>query len=379
MRCIRRGREFLQIAPIVAILAVLSSATVAFAGHGKSGPSYDIRAFEPPGSDAARTKVNDVNGVGEVVGVSTPNPISIWWHLDLATGDYTPLPGNVTGINNHGHMVGQTSDGVALFLSSVTADTVPLPPLAGDDQSIARDINDDGLIVGYSKIGGTDPTTGVVWRAVIGSDGTVSITGPVPLAPLDGDANTFAERVSDPLSGPVLVLGGSRPKDSNAREAVVWSLAVDGNGALVVGAPTGLGTLGLLDPPDVSYSEAYGINGFGDVCGQSDLLPFLVPAGGAMEPLPVPSDTWQAWARDVNDLGEVVGHYYVEKVSGARIQTLEYPFLWSEANGPVDLNTFLNDRNWDQLWHAYRITGAGAISGLGSYNGAERGFIMTPK
>lgn len=343
-------------------------------GGGGTGPAYTILPFAPLGADSQDTNITDLNDVGEVIGIANTSGSTTYWRLDLLSGAYTQLPGLFVAINNAGQMVGQTADDRSgLFQHDPGAAPVFLPPLPGDDQSVVQDINDDGFIVGWSKIAGTAPTTAVAWRAVVDAEGDVTVTGPVPLSPRAGDESSFGLRVNDPLAGPVLVMGGSRV--GNSREAVVWPLGVDADGELLGGPPTGLGTLGLIEE---TYSAGYGLNGFGDVCGQSDLLPFVFPAGGAMQALPVPRNTFFSYARDINDPGAIVGHHYISYQKGARIVHEEYPFLWRPGSDPIDLNKLHNDPAWAKLWHAFRITNSGVITGRGRYDGADRGFIIIP-
>jgi hypothetical protein len=376
------SRSFLRVltAGLVLAAAFCLTASSAHAQKGKKpggggGPAYTILPFAPLGVESRSTETSDLNEVGEVVGRADSNEGGTTsWHLDLLSGEYTLLPGYVAAINNVGQMVGQTSDyWTAYFLADVNADPVLIPPLMGDDHAAVSDINDDGLIVGWSRIRGTDLTTAVVWRAVVDGEGDVAIMGPAPLSPLSGDTTSWGFRINDPLEGPILVTGGSG--DAIRREAVVWSLGVNEDGELEAGPPAALGTLGLLDPSS-TYSDAYGINSFGDVCGHSDLMPFLLPAGGEMQILPVPRNTFFGYARDLNDLGAVVGDYFLSYQKGARIVHEQYPFLWRADTGAVDLNKLHKDNKWAQLWYAFRITNGGVIIGRGHYDGAARGFIM---
>ena len=343
-------------------------------GGGGGGPIYSIMPFDPLGAGSPWTGITDLNNEGEVIGSADTNGNgTTFWHLDLTTGTYTQLPFGANAINNKGEIVA-TSNGIAYFIPGLGADPVSLPPLAGDDVSVALDINDDQIIVGYSRVAGTPGgNTAVAWRAVVDTQGTVTIKGPVVLSPLNGDATSVAVRVNDPLEGPTVVLGDSWRTSPGGpdEEAVVWSVTVNGAGDLQAGPPTGLGYF-------QSYSDAYGINGSGDVCGRSDLLPFLSPAGGNMQALPVPRNTSDGYAFDINDSGYIVGYFHINYQKGANLVDKEYPFLWHVDTGAIDLNQLHNDNNWDALWIAYRITNNGVITGYGRYDGLSRGYIMVP-
>ncbi len=343
-------------------------------GGGGGGPIYTIMPLAPLGTGSQRTGVTDVNNVGEVIGFAESSDNAYTnWHLNLTTGTYTQLPLGGNAINNEGEIV-TTSNGTAYFIPGLGADPISLLPLAGDDVSIAVDINDDRIIVGYSRVAGTPGgNTAVAWRAIVNGQGAITIQGPVVLSPLNGDATSVAVRVNDPVEGPTIVLGDSwrtSPGGPN-EEAVVWSVSVNGPGELQAGPPTGLGYF-------QSYSDGYGINGYGDVCGRSDLMPFLLPAGGNMQALPVPRNTSDGYAFDINDSGYIVGYVHINYKKGANLVDKEYPILWHVDTGAIDLNQLHNDNNWDVLWIAYRITNAGVITGHGKFDGVTRGFIMIP-
>lgn len=363
----------------LALLTPASAKRPGGEGSGGGGPIYSIMPFAPLGANSQRTGVTDVNNVGEVIGFAeSSNHEYTNWHLDLTTGTYTQLPFRGDAINNKGEIV-TTSNGTAYFIRGLGADPISLPPLAEDDVSVALDINDDRIIVGYSRVAGTPGgNTAVAWRAVVDTQGTVTIKGPVILSPLNGDATSVAVRVNDPVEGPTIVLGDSFGSDIFDEEAVVWSVTVNGAGELQAGQPTGLGNLGIIEQPYQSYSDGYGINGYGDVCGKSDRLPFLSPTGGDMQALPVPRNTSDGYAFDINDSGYIVGYFHINYQKGARLVDQQYPFLWHADIGAIDLNQLHNDNNWDSLWIAYRITNDGVITGYGRYNGLSRGYIMVP-
>lgn len=349
-------------------------------GGGGDGVAFAIVPFAPAGAASTRTDIEDLNETGGVIGRVLPAHEGFAsWHLDLDTGDYSPLPGHALALNNTGQFVGRYFDfapdtSIGMFLADVDAEPVALPPLPDDDRSAALAINDAGIIAGTSGVSGT----AVVWRAIVTEDGEVTIDGPVPLLPLDGHVTSVAVGLNNTAEGGFLVVGRSTPEAGLfSSEAVLWAIHLNPDGTLAeAGEPIALGTLEWLEQ---TFSFGHAVNELGVTCGESDSRPFVRPAGGPMQALPVPRNTRIGVARDINDVGDVVGDVFTEKASGARVDFDDIALLWRDGQA-IDLNkTIPANSGWNKLWDALKINNAGEIAGWGNFEGASRGFILLPE
>jgi len=134
----------------------------------------------------------------------------------------------------------------------------------------------------------------------------------------------------------------------------------------------GLGTLGIYDP---SSSHGSAINVFGDVCGFSDGMPYVAPAGQTAQPLPVTRNAYRGHAFDINDVGEIVGRLEVE-IKGWHYTLQAY--VWKDGD-VINLQTQIDRKSgWGTLWHAAHINNAGVIAGQGYFDVDSRGFLLIP-
>lgn len=77
-------------------------------------------------------------------------------------------------------------------------------------------------------------------------------------------------------------------------------------------------------------------------------------------------------AQAVNSRDEVVGY-------SALFFTGAYPFLWTRRTGMVNLNTLIDSSSGWVLIDASGINDKGQITGFGTLNGQQHGFVLTPK
>ncbi|MBW2400499.1 MAG: hypothetical protein JRG80_14655 [Deltaproteobacteria bacterium] len=130
----------------------------------------------PSGSHA---RAKDINDAGQVVGTAddgTAFETAVLWE-PLGGGVYlaVALPRlaagqdcEATGINDIGHAVGRCTDGVGVqrgIVWSVVAPAVlhELEPLPGATELTVRDVNDQGVAVGWSWSSTSDWDTAVLW------------------------------------------------------------------------------------------------------------------------------------------------------------------------------------------------------------------------
>jgi uncharacterized membrane protein len=351
-----------------------------------SVPAYTIVPFLPPQFASVYSQVTDLNETGQAVGYAELDGTPAEYravHLEIATGVYTVLQGgsHAGGVNNLNQIAGRVcqedgSDAPA-FWNGPSAAPFELPLLPGHTQGWAEAINDAGIIVGVSKDENSDGG-GVVWRVFVDEAGAVSADGPVTLPPLAGDWDAGAVDVNELVGGSFQVAGSSRSTPQYpVFTACRWTLSVRADGTLAPPvAPVSLGTLGLNDPSQ-SYSLSAGMNDLGDVCGLSDEMPFVAPAGQTAQPLPVPRGTVSGRAHAINNLGEIAGQ--VEIVPRKNYAGFyPYAYLWKDG-AMVNLEQLVDpDSGWDRLWGAYLINDAGLIAGRGRYDVDSRGFLLIP-
>ena len=348
-------------------------------GGDKDAP-YTIVPFRPTNFVTTGSFVTGLNDVGQAVGTATDsNNAVIPLHLDVQTGKYTVLQGGTRAedVNNHNYVVGvEYGDGghVGVFWSSPTSNAVVLPPLPGDVKSSAFAINDDGLVAGASW-NDQGSSCAVVWRVVVSGEDVVQVGGPFALSLLPQATESFAVDVNEAVNGLVEVAGENAFDGAVEREAVVWTIELDADGQVVAaGLPVGLGTLGQGAP---TSSFATALNNRGDVCGESDLLPVVAPAGDVVQPLPLPRNALRGRAWHINDVGEVVGKVDIARAKWDVVGE-SHACLW-KGGKPIDLESQLNRKSgWDALKTASVINTAGVIGGGGLYDGQPVGFLMIP-
>jgi hypothetical protein len=343
-----------------------------------SSAAYTIVPFLPPDFESVRSQVADLNETGQAVGKAELDGTAagdLAVHLDIATGNYTVLQGGsrANGVNNLNQIVGSVlleSGFRAGFWAEPQAAPDLLPLLPGDEEGFALALNDDAIVVGDSG------NQGVVWRVFVDAGGDVSfVDGPVPLPPLAGDTKAWGLDVNELIDGSFQVTGYSHGEDGPCK-AVIWTLAVNPDGTLATpGPPVSLGALGLSDP-STSRSYGYAINTLGNVCGESDGMPFVAPAGQTAQAVPVPRNTAFGTVFDINNLGEIVGRLDLVDKRGWWLGPCAC--LWKDGD-VIDLETQIDRKSgWDQLWGASVINDAGIITGYGRFDVESRGFLLIP-
>lgn len=280
----------------------------------------------------------DINDAGQVVGESGTGTRTHGFLWDTSIQDLGAHSGSHSyayGINNDGTVVGASRVPTAAsanhaFIWDPTIEDLHLSaPLSGT-VSIARSINDDGVVVGLMSNGTT--------RAFV-YDGTTL----VDLHPLLGTSQAFD------ISNAGFVAGQA------GTQAFRWDAT---NGATLIG---GAG----------ATTSGRGVNDGGAVVGETttggSTRAFLW--NGTLNVLDTLGGTSSALA--VNNTGLIVG--YSEVVAGDRRAT-----LWN-GSSVVDLNNLLSPGSGWTLVEARGVNSSGQIVGYGIYNGYERAFLLTPE
>ncbi len=262
--------------------------------------------------------------------------------------------------------------------------------LAGDEESVARAINNAGLVVGTSESGvvsGSGTFHGFSW------DGSMT-----SLADL-GEGQSFANDVND--SG--LIVGYSTDPVLLRDRVVSWSAGVVSN----VGEPEGH-----------SYNRGYGVNESGALVGfawnlfsPNDSIRFdgswktiggvdgpfqnseafdLNDAGVVCGLQAFPSGSWHAclWTTaGAQDLGVLAGHdtseLYSVNEAGLAVGRSYDPFFPAEQRAIFwdgsalrDLNDYMPAGVPGVLFEATEINEAGDIAGTALVNGLFRAFVL---
>jgi probable HAF family extracellular repeat protein len=326
------------------------------------------------------------------------------------------------GINNNGEVVGRffnynvstlTDDNKTPFLwNSMTDDTQVLSTLGG--QSSAWAISDTGYVVGYSY-------NADGYQRAVRWDTSGSILDMGTFANSYGVFGNggFSYNVDDQGN---VVGEADIPNDTNDFTVFHAFFYDDGTSE-----KTDLGTLNtFLSYYQYGYSVAYGMNNQQEAVGTAyndnyGYDPFIYDATLGMRALPkdpaYSDGEWKALA--INENGAIAGfvtdsvtsneilYYWPDSMtdpvqltlpagfSSAEVYSIningqmvgvmwgsdgvDHAFVYDPENGIVELNQLIDpDSGWN-LEAAVRINDAGQIVGYGTYNGAIRGFLLSPE
>ena len=306
--------------------------------------------------------------------------------LDLGTlrGDSASV---AMGINNHGDVVGWSTGptGTRAFVYREATGMVALPAVAGRPVTMARAINDEGVVVGTASTGGTDVGHAVRWQAGAAQDlgtlggGTFSEARDVNASgttvgsssTIGGQlSGTHAFRYSDAAGMVDLTAGfddGRAEGINDTGQIVGWrngrAYRLSGSTFTDLGVPTGF-----------AQSFAVAINATGQVAGH-----VISPTGnserifrysnGVMTLVGGMGEFNRAWA--INSSGDVVGQ-------GLPVLGLRQGFLYTDTNGMQGLNQLIDPAGGWYILGASGINDAGQIVGWASGPNGQRAVRLTP-
>ena len=312
--------------------------------------------------------------------------------LGTLSGDNTS---GGAALNAAGYVVGYVSPTVQHgFLWSASRGMQDLPPLSGGNFSVAVGINAGGVVAGTSTInsGGTD-------HAVLWINGKAQDLGTLP-------GGTVS--VASAINASRQVAGGSNTGSTDTH-AILWSKA---------GGMRDLGVLGGAG----GYSLAEGINRFGEVVGESNVVGginfhgFSWTKASGMRDLGTLIAGTSSVGYGVNDIGQIVGYadcgyfcfHAVLWGAGGNIQDLGslphstessafsinntghvvgwallpgsvyHGFVWSQNAGMLDLNNLIPANSGWTIEFAFAINDNDQVTGQGTINGQEHAFLLTP-
>jgi probable HAF family extracellular repeat protein len=345
-----------------AFVAVALLLAAGCGGEGGGSEAWTITDLGPADN------VTALGAGGQVVGhVSGPRAV-VW---EDGTTTVLPAPDEVTeavAINGFGLIVGNThpnlNDPDYQAVTWTDGRVEELPTLGGTD-SWATAVNDRGQVVGASSTGGPTPLRAVLWEQGRVTDlGVGSLEADTPDGPLTGGPTDVNER------GQVV---GWRPV-ADVRSFESYSLTAT-SFFYDAGRLTTIGKLGDLG------CEAAAVNELGQVVGHCwldkvewdshDSAPpnrAFVWQHGAIVDLGT-LDGGESWARAVNDLGHVVGNSLVRGDGGT---THTHAVLWRDG-AITDLGT-LDGRDQSE---AVAINERGEVIGSSCLEGGDqcRAFV----
>lgn len=330
-----------------------------------------------------------------VLGIAkaAPGEILSYSVLDLGTlgGWSHPL-----AVNNRGEVVGDSYTGgqrhAFVYSGGVMTD---LGLLSTDhDNSTATDINDSGVIVGYSGKGAS-------FRPFMIRNGTIELLGNDVYGQANG-INNSGQVVGisifhDDVTSAFLWSEAAGMTDIGAQlGSFVYSDAygLNESGQVVGVTAPGWVDRGFLWDNGVTSrlddlvegeggSRAYRINNLGQVVGESWDDSFRPRAalwqGSAITDLGVlPNGSDSSWAYGINDSGIAVGTSYIGPPGAA---SSNRAFIWDSVNGMRDLNDLLDSSGsgW-VLGGARDVNSTGQIAAWGFYQGGEmHAVLLSPR
>lgn len=293
-------------------------------------------------------------------------------------GSMAPIPPSTStnrfargfAINDSGVVVGEfNNDSSRAFVHNGTS-MAGLTRIAGDnDNGVANDINNAGVIVGVSSNGTVSRATR--WVGGVPSDlgtiaGTTTATGRAAAINQNGAvAGQSTNAAATPRTQATFWNGGTITNLTSLGDGTQFSqgFGINDNNVVVGSSSTGQ-TVGQL----IGSSSTTGITRA--FRWESGTMTELAPLN-LYTPTNTGSDTnYHSVASDINSAGLIVGNS--QRVSGsAAVAT-----LWQ--NGlPIDLNTMIAPGSGWVLRSAEGINDAGDIVGFGTFGGQSRAFMLT--
>jgi probable HAF family extracellular repeat protein len=329
--------------------ALLAIGVLALTGSPALAQSYvfsDLGTMTGPNTNVSPIIANNL---GQVIGYG--NGVGLLWKNDtettqLGTGPFVDgSVGLLSGINDHGQIVGAISEALVDHLVPARWDSPDTPTILEGNHGAALAINNSGQAVGVDF-------TAINWHAVRW-DGTVK----TDLGTLGGSAS-WTNSIND--AG--VVVGNAGTMNDEATHAVIW------NGTEI----SDLGTLGGLN------SAAWWVNNVGEIVGESllagdQLLHATLWNSSIKAPIDLGSLGVNSSAQVINSYNQIVGWSDFDDGSS-------HATLW-ENGQIIDLNNYLpadlKAAGW-VLTSAGGINNQGVIIGSAANGDAVAGFKLTP-
>jgi len=321
-----------------------------------------------------------------VIGLAHATTRSALAQAAYVVEDLGALPGDSSSvawaINENGDVVGWSMgpNGTRGFVFTGASGMVALPGLPNRPRTVARDLNDAGLIVGSANAGGTDLGHAVLWSGgsvqdlgtigtgyyseawgvnalgdVVGwsyTNGGSGLSG-VHAFLYSGNTKTLVDLTPDSDTGYALDI-------NDAGQVTGYKTAFGGYHAFLWQAGTFL-DLGVL--PGFGHSVGWAINAVGDVTGSS------VSASGNSERLFRFTN-----GRDLQNLGGTGEHNVALGINSSRDvvgttgNSQKRGLRYTDAGGLQDLNALINSSTGWVILGAHDVNDAGQIVGYAFNN-----------
>lgn len=301
------------LATLCAVLLVAALCAVRGAAPAQAAAAMIDASTLFPAADSV--EIDAINNNGLLAAMSSGASSNSLVTYDRATRvvatlpiDVTSIPASITGINDHGLVVGVAlKDGglggaQGFVYDPTTQATTRFDGVAGDDFTIPVAVNNSGMVVGQSIQ--LDTTTGTVTATHAWAYDSVSKTSRL-LPPLNGDSASVATAINDAgvvvgVSGSYLADEGSGTPTGSAR-GFTFDLAT--------------GTIADLGPgPDGGFVIPSDINNLGQIAGMSTssaagiLKAFVYdPTSHAMTSIGSLPGDGSSYASSINNNGLVAG------------------------------------------------------------------------
>ncbi|HUW81764.1 MAG TPA: thrombospondin type 3 repeat-containing protein [Phycisphaerae bacterium] len=301
--------------------------------------SYLIAELGTLGGDKSRAL--DINNDGHVVGWAEDNATMPWaclWHdgLTFSIGTLDPSwKSEAHGINTSGQIVGSSDDPDHVFLYDGGTMT-DLGQMLFNAHTLARDINDAGLIVGFCSTGSDRP--------FFYNDGAFT--------------DLYAEKG---IWGRLFAVNNSGQMVGHEDKAPGYAAFLYNDGTLTYLGGLGGGDHQVFDINDSGLIVGYGWN----LSGEKHAALWSGGTGADLGTL----GGDQSIAYGINNSGQIVG----ASTTGVTTHAFMY-----ESGTMIDLNDWLPPASGWTLTEGRAINDHGQIAGWGEIGGHERGFLITP-
>ena len=361
-------RRLLQGSIAASLLAAFPGTQITRAQDGASYDLIDLGPFDvsvPNENEFLITGVGRIGGLneaGEVCGrvaVSEERFSPAVWPVtgELRRLKSATLGGEARGINVNGDVVGRQqyeADGGYVTRATIWRDGEPtnLPGAIFGDEGAARDINDDGVVIG----GVGEPVIGVRW-----------VDDEVEELPTPDGATGFAPwRVTNAgtIFGVVVLESSDAPRQVailRDGEYVVFELPDEVQGYLSVSGSTAIG---------MSENEIAVVSvGF-----DSTIFPIMIE-NDELTVIDRPADDVNLALWDVNDAGDAVGYAWPQADSFSRLNAVA---VLRQGGELIDLNTLVSASGLT-INEALSINNGGLIAGHAlDVDNVSHGVLLIP-
>lgn len=321
---------------------------------------YDVKVLYGPAgpvSSTSESQAYGINSSGEVAGIGFP--------LTMESGIPYPVPNPVGAVWTNGNLKFSLPIKSESFLYSVndSGDAVGVRAIDNSDTQIAILVRNNNAVVDLSPVVGQGATathinkTGLIcgwgWgnpKAFVYDSKTNTVVSWIN--PLPGTQHSIANAINS--SGDVV--GRS---DSHAFIFSSGSAKDLGLMPFVTGINDGGVACGSIGKP---YPQNY----IAGICDTKQPNPSFVP-------IPSPPGFLGSHGEGINNNGEVVGTCWDQNSFDGQQSAYIYQKGFS-----TDLNTLIDAPGW-HLETAHDINDSGEISGTGTFNGQQVGFLLRPR